>query len=56
MSENYRKSLIQHCKWIWWACGQTVLPERSILGQKIVENTEIEQFKWDILGAYSNSV
>ena len=31
-------------------CGQTVLPDRSVLiGQKLVENTKIETFKWDIL-------
>ena len=32
------------------ACGQTVLPDRSILkGQKMVENAKIETFKCDIL-------
>ena len=32
------------------ACGQTVLPDRSILiGQKLVENAKMEKFKWDIL-------
>ena len=32
------------------ACGQTVLPDRSLLiGQKSVENTK---FKWDILGDF----
>ena len=31
------------------ACGQTVLPDRSVLvGQKLVENTKIFK-KWDIL-------
>ena len=35
------------------ACGQTVLPDRSILiGQKLVENAKIEKFKWDILGDF----
>ena len=33
------------------ACGQTVLPDRSVLiGQKLVENANIEKFKCDILG------
>ena len=28
------------------ACGQTVLPDRSVLiGQKLVENAKIEKFK-----------
>ena len=32
------------------ACGQTVLPDRSILiGQKLAENAKIKNFKWDIL-------
>ena len=31
-------------------CGQTVLPDRSVLiGQKLVENAKIKKFKWDIL-------
>ena len=35
------------------ACGQTVLPDRSIsIGQKLVENAKIEKFKWDILGDF----
>ena len=46
------------------ACGQTVLPDRSVLiGQKLVENANIQKFKCDILsnfqtmwnyGKYSN--
>ena len=32
------------------ACGQTVLPDRSlIIGQKLMENAIIEKFKWDIM-------
>ena len=32
------------------ACGQTVLPDRSVLiGQKLVENVKIQKFKCDIL-------
>ena len=31
------------------ACGQTVLPDRSvIIGQKLAENTKIQKFKCDI--------
>ena len=39
------------------ACGQTVLPDRSILiGQKLVENAKIQNFKWDIFGWFVNNV
>ena len=32
------------------ACGQTELPDRSVLkGQKLVENAKIQKFKCDIL-------
>ena len=35
------------------ACGQTVLPDRSVLiGQKLVENAKIENVKWDILSTF----
>ena len=35
------------------ACGQTVLPDRSVLiGQKLVKNAKIQKFKWDILGDF----
>ena len=35
------------------ACGQTVLPDRSVLiGQSLVENAKMEKFKWDILGDF----
>ena len=35
------------------ACGQTVLPDRSILiGQKLVENTIVEEVKWNILSNF----
>ena len=35
------------------ACGQTVLPDGSILmRQKLMENAKIEKFKYDILGYY----
>ena len=40
------------------ACGQTELPDRSVLiGQKLVENAKIKKFKCDILGfSFSNKV
>ena len=32
------------------ACGQTVLPDRSVfIGQKLVENAKIQKFKFNIL-------
>ena len=35
------------------ACGQTVLPDRSVLiGQKLVENAKIQEFKCDILSNF----
>ena len=35
------------------ACGQTVLPDRSVLiGQKLVEKAKIPKFKWDILSNF----
>ena len=35
------------------ACGQTVLPDRSVLiGQKLVENANIQKFKCDILSNF----
>ena len=35
------------------ACGQTELPDRSVLiGQKLVENAKIEKFRCDILGDF----
>ena len=35
------------------ACGQTVLPDRSVLiGQKLMENAKIEKFKCDILSNF----
>ena len=35
------------------ACGQTVLPDRSILkGQKLMENAKMEKLKCDILGDF----
>ena len=34
-------------------CGQTVLPDRSVLkGQKLVENAKIKKFKCDILSKF----
>ena len=35
------------------ACGQTVLPDRSVLtGQKLVEKAKIQKFKCDILSNF----
>ena len=35
------------------ACGQTVLPDRSIsFGLKLVENAKIENLKCDFLGEF----
>ena len=35
------------------ACGQIVLPDRSLLiGQKLVGNAKIEKLKWDTLGDF----
>ena len=35
------------------ACGQTVLPDRSLLiRQKLVENAKIDKLKWDILSDF----
>ena len=39
--------------WKTEACGQTVLPDRSVLtGQKLVENAKIQKFKCDILSNF----
>ena len=39
------------------ACGQTVLPDRSVLkGQKVVENVKIVKFKCDILSNFQTLV
>ena len=47
------KSSILATFWKPQACGQTVLPDRSILiRQKLMENDKIEKFKWDILGNF----
>ena len=55
------QKLIKKCqKWCllasFWkpeACGQTVLPDRSVLiEQKLVENAKIQKFKCDILGDF----
>ena len=39
--------------WKTETCGQTVLPDRSILtGQKLMENAKIEKLRCDILGDF----
>ena len=38
------------------ACGQPVLPDRSVLiGQKLVENAKVKRFKWDILSNFQTT-
>ena len=49
--------LIENAKlasfWKSEACGQSVLPDRSLLiGQKLVENARIKKFKCDILSNF----
>ena len=54
--KNAKKRSILASFWKPEACGQTVLPDRSILmGQKLVENAEIQKFKCDIFGWFSNT-
>ena len=51
--KNVQKGSILASFWKPEACGQTVLPDRSVLiGQKLVENAKIEKFKCDILGDF----
>ena len=39
--------------WKLKVCGQTVLPDRSILiGQKLVKNAKMESFKCDVFGDF----
>ena len=39
--------------WKSEACGQTVLPDRSVLiGQKMVENAKIKQIKFNIISNF----
>ena len=36
-----------------WSCGQTELPDRSVLkGKKLVGNAKIKKFKCDILSNF----
>ena len=38
------------------ACGQTVLPDRSVLkGQKLVENAKMPKFKYDIMSDFQTT-
>ena len=51
--ENAKKWSILASFWKPEACGQTVLPDRSILiGQKLVENSNSKKFKCDILSNF----
>ena len=39
--------------WTPEACGQTVLPDRSLqIGQKLIENDKIVKLKWDIFSKF----
>ena len=39
--------------WKTEACGQTVLPDRSLfIEQKLVENAKIENIIWDFFGDF----
>ena len=47
--------MVNFCASFWKpeACGQTVLPDRSVLiGQKLVDNAKIHKFKCDILSNF----
>ena len=47
----------QFWRFFWKPCGQTVLPDRSILiGQKLVKNAKMESFKCDVFWWFSNTV
>ena len=51
--KNAKNGPIWRVFWKSEACGQTVLPNRSVLiGQNLVENAKIEKFKCDILGDF----
>ena len=57
--KNAKKWSILASFWKPEACGQTVLPDRSVLiGQKLVENAKMQKFKCDILSNFQtmNSV
>ena len=44
-------------KWDIFGDFQTIIPDRSLLiGQKLVENAEVETFKWDIFGDFHKCV
>ena len=51
--KNAKKWSILASFWKPEACGQTVLPDRSVLiGQKLVENVKIQKFQCDILSNF----
>ena len=58
---EWRQKLIKKCQnwsilasfWKAEACGQTVLPDRSVLiGQNLMGNAKIQKFKWEILSNF----
>ena len=51
--KNAQKWSILASLWKHEGCGQTVLPDRSVLiGQTLVENAKIQKFKCDILSNF----
>ena len=53
VNQNCQSWSILASFWKPEACGQTVLPDRSVLiGQKLVENANIQKFKCDILSNF----
>ena len=57
LMKNAKKWSIMASFWKSKACGQTMLLDRSVLlGHKLVENTQIEKLKWDILSNFQTSL
>ena len=57
VNQKCQKCSILASFWKSEACGQTVLPDRSLLiGQKLAENTKIDKFKMRHFGLFSNTV
>ena len=57
VNSNCQKWSIWASFWKPEACGQTVLPDRSVLmGQKLVENAKTKKFKCDILRNFQTMI
>ena len=53
--KNAKKWSILASFWKPEACGQTVLPDRSVfIGQKLMENAKNQKFMWDILMIFNH--